>query len=83
MTSVKIKLLACTAAMVAASLSACHDDNNSASAPAPATNTPENFSTFAARTFQQPANSTPVNFDKITLLYDVNTDPNAFNALLM
>jgi len=73
-----------TAALIVSSagLTACNDDNNSA-AVTPSANTEQNFSIFVTQTFQQPANSTPVDVDDVALNFDVNEDPTAFNALLM
>jgi hypothetical protein len=62
-------------------LTACHDDDHPGSAT-PATTT-ENFSTFAKETFAMDANAPPRNFDDVTLVADVDTDPTAFDALLM
>ena len=50
---------------------------------APGATTTENFSAFARDTFAKDANSTAVNFDTIVLVQDVDTDPTAFDALLM
>lgn len=78
------KCLCLAAAVVAAAaLSACHDSSSGSPTTPPSTDVPQNFSSFAAKAFEQPANSTPVNFDHVVLLFDVNDDPAAFNALLM
>jgi hypothetical protein len=75
----------CLAVAVAATatLSACNDDVGPTVTAPPAAAAPVNFSTFAETTFEQPANSTPVNYDSINIQYDVNNDPTAFDALLM
>lgn len=66
----------------AAFLAACHDSGGgSSSTPATSTTTTENFSTLATTTFKAQANSTPVNYDNLNIVYDVNDDPTAFNAL--
>ena len=67
-----------------AALGACHNDDQTAAAAPPAmATTSESFTTFAIDTFKLGANTTPVNFDNITLIYDANVDGSAFNSLLM
>ena len=76
--------LGAAAISAVAFLGACHHDN--APTPPPTPPPPSSsvkFSTFATDTFKASAFSTPVNFDTLTLQYDVNDDPTAFDALLM
>ncbi len=82
MKSLTIKLLALAAAVGAVTaLSACRDDHQPAAA-SPSSNS-ENFSAFAKQTYAFGENTTPVNFDAVTLVYDVDNDPTAFDSLLM
>ena len=75
-----IRMMTMGAALGAATLlGACHDDH--AGAP-PAAATSENFSDFAKQTFAMDENSTPVSVD-LVLVNDVDTDPTAFDSLLM
>jgi ABC-type glycerol-3-phosphate transport system substrate-binding protein len=77
-------LIGAAALGAAACLSACNDDSSSSTASTPPGSvTTEIFSKFAEQTFEVSANATPVNFDSITLIYDVNDNPTAFNNLLM
>ena len=72
------------AVVTAASMGGCHsDDNNGQAAPPSTSNKQENFSTLANQLYTQSANSTPYNFDTVVIIYDVNQDPTAFNALFM
>jgi hypothetical protein len=68
--------------VIAAALSGCNNDDGG-STPPQASNPTQNFSSFVETTFEQPANSTPVDLDTVYLLFDANNDPTAFNALLM
>ena len=83
MTRHQIRWFTCAAALGgAAFLSACNNSDRSAARP-PAPGSTENFSSFATQTFKAGANATPINFDQVTLVYDVNDDPSAFDTLLM
>jgi len=68
--------------LIGAALSGCNNDDGG-STPPQVSNPTQNFSSFVETTFEQPANSTPVNLDDVYVLFDVNNDPTAFNALLM
>jgi len=84
MNSAHLKLLSLAAACIAAaSLAACHDDTTTVPPVTTSTTNSENFSTFANAAFAQSANSQPQVYDQITLVFDVDNDPTAFNALLM
>jgi len=68
----------------AAVLGGCNGDGTvGPQAPPANTNNSENFSTLATQLYAQSANSTPFNYDNVTVVYDVDDDPTAFNALLM
>lgn len=67
-----------------AALGGCNGDGTvGPQAPPANTNNSENFSTLATQIYAQSANSTPFNFENVTIVYDVNDDPTAFDALLM
>ena len=82
MTTIHKRLLSAVAALAAAAaLSGCNQSSPAAAQPPAATTT--NFSAFAQAAFAVGENAQPVNFDAVTLVYDVDTDPNAFASLLM
>jgi hypothetical protein len=63
-----------------AALVGCHDDHGGGStSPSPQGT---NFSTLTQEIFVEGADTTPINFDKLTIIYDVNDDPTAFDGLL-
>jgi hypothetical protein len=83
MRTYSLKLLTMGAALGAAALlGACHDDHGGAATP-PAASNAQDFSDFAKNTFALGPNTTPVNFDNVVLNYDVDTNPDAFDSLLM
>ena len=78
---------AVAALVAAAALTACENSNtSSAPSPAPPT-TPQApaifFSAVVEQVYATAANTTPVDLDNVNLIYDVNDDPQAFDALLM
>jgi hypothetical protein len=79
--------LPAAALLAAAALAACQNsDTSSAPSPTPPA-TPSApaifFSAFVEQVYDTSANSTPVDIDSVNLIYDVNSDPAAFDALLM
>lgn len=87
MTQKRTLLLGLTAALLAACLSGCFgDDNHAGTVPEPTGTgnlTDVDFSAFAYKVYEQPANSTPINFDSTVFVYDADNDPNAFAGLFM
>jgi hypothetical protein len=75
-------LLAATAMATAVGLSACNDDDHHAAATPEPGNSVE-FSTFANQTFALGENTTPVNYDNVTFVFDADNNPAAFDSLLM
>jgi hypothetical protein len=83
MKSAQKKTVLTAAAVIAlAALGACHDDGDHAAATQPAANSVE-FSTFAEQTFALGGNTTPVNYDQVTFVFDADNNPAAFDSLLM
>ena len=89
MINLNVKSRIAAAAMVAAaSLAAC---NNGGGTAPPSTGAPPpppppqmvDFSAFAEQAFAANADSTPVSLDGVNFTFDVNTDPGAFDGLIM
>jgi hypothetical protein len=78
--------IAAAAVAAAASVAAC---NNGGGIVPPSTVSPvtppqaADFSAFAENAFAANANSTPRSLDGVTFTFDVNTEPGAFDALIM
>ena len=74
-------LIAGAAALAVAALAGCHDDHGGSSTTPPPAST--QFSVFAKTVFAEGPDTVPINFDNVNLVYDVDDDPTAFDALLM
>ncbi len=79
--------LGLAAALGAAALSGCFgDDDHAGTVPEPTGTgnlTNVDFSAFVYKVYEEPANSTPINFDTTVFVYDADNDPNAFSGLFM
>ena len=85
MTRQRALYLGLAAAVTLVALSACGDDGNH-TVPVPPTSgnsQDANFSAFAYQVYEEPANSTPINFDTTVFVYDADNDPAAFSGLFM
>lgn len=77
-------MMSAVLASAAVTVIGCHGGNGSTvPTPPPVSNNSEKFSALANQVYAMSANSTPFNFDSAIIVYDVNDDPTAFNALLM
>jgi hypothetical protein len=74
------RLLAAAGLLCATLLGGCNDNHGSIAGP-PAAPQPAIFSAFVTQIFGTDANATPVSVD-LTLDYDVDNDPTAFDGLL-
>jgi hypothetical protein len=69
-------------ALALAALAGCNDDNTVTVPARPALQTVP-FSAVVDQLFSNSANSTPVPIDNLDVVYDVNDDPSAFDALIL
>jgi len=74
------RLIAAAGLLCAATLGGCNDNHGSIAGP-PAASQPAIFSAFVTQIFSTDADATPVSVD-LTLNYDVDNDPTAFDGLL-
>ena len=70
------------AALALAALVGCNEDNTVTVPPRPAVQ-PVPFSAVVDQLFSNSANSMPVPIDNLDVVYDVNEDPSAFDALIL
>jgi hypothetical protein len=80
MNNLRIMRLTAAALLCAAALDGCSDNQDHMTGP-PAARQPAIFSAFVTQIFGTDANATPVSVD-VTLSYDVDNDPTAFDGLL-
>jgi hypothetical protein len=82
MNNLRLMRVATGAALIlAAALGGCSDNQDRGAVP-PAAAPQAMFSAFVTQAFAADANANPVSVD-VTLNYDVDNDPTAFNGLLM
>lgn len=85
MAHVKFRWCLAAAALAAAALAGCHNNNEGANAnpvqpPAGSTLV---WSTFVKQVYSYAPDSTPINLDGLMFTFDVDEDPTAFDGLLM
>jgi hypothetical protein len=83
MAYLKLRWYLPAAALAAAALAGCHDNNEGGNPSQPPTGSAVMWSAFVKQVYAYGPNTTPVNLDGLTFDFDVDNDPTAFDGLLM